>query len=113
MITFKDKQYRCPVEVTVEMISGKWKSLILWHLHDGAMRYKELERIVPGVSQKMLTQQLKEMEEDKLLIRTVFPEVPPRVEYELTELGHSVFPMLEMMHNWAINNLKIEPAKEA
>ncbi len=85
----------------------------LWHLHEGPIRYKELERIVPGVSQKMLTQQLKEMEEDSLLTRTVFPEVPPRVEYELTELGHSVFPMLEMMHNWAIENLKIESVEES
>nr|WP_321259118.1 helix-turn-helix domain-containing protein [uncultured Pseudodesulfovibrio sp.] len=113
MITFKNKQFRCPVEVTVGLISGKWKSLILWHLHDGSIRYKELERIVPGVSQKMLTQQLKEMEEDKLLTRTVFPEVPPRVEYGLTELGHSVFPILEMMHNWAMDNLRIEPTEES
>lgn len=89
----------------MDMISGKWKSLILWHLHEQPMRYKELERIVPGVSQKMLTQQLKEMEDDGLLVRTVFPEVPPRVEYELTELGHSVFPMLEIMHNWAVDRL--------
>ncbi len=108
MITFKGKQFHCPVEVTMGMISGKWKSLILWHLHAGVMRYKELERIVPGVSQKMLTQQLKEMEGDNLLIRTVYPEVPPRVEYELTELGHSVFPILEMMHIWAVEKLSYQ-----
>jgi len=106
MIKYKGKEFQCPVEVTMGMISGKWKSLILWHLHDGPIRYKQLERIVPGVSQKMLTQQLKEMEGDGLLIRTVFPEVPPRVEYALTELGHSVFPLLEMMHSWAVDKLE-------
>lgn len=112
MITCNGKEFRCPVEVTMGMISGKWKSLILWHLHEGPMRYKELERIVPGVSQKMLTQQLKEMENDNLLIRTVFPEVPPRVEYALTDLGDSVFPILEMMHDWAVANLPISNAHE-
>lgn len=107
MITYNGKTFRCPVEVTMDIISGKWKCLILWHLHDGPMRYTELIKIVPGVSQKMLTQQLKEMENDNLLIRTVYPVVPPKVEYELTALGHSVFPMLEMMHGWAISNLPI------
>lgn len=108
MISYNGKEYRCPVEITMGIISGKWKSLILWHLHEGPVRYKQLERIVPGVSQKMLTQQLKEMESDKLLKRTVYPEVPPRVEYELTELGHSVFPILESMHSWAIDKLGIQ-----
>lgn len=113
MIRYNDKEYRCPVEVAMAMVSGKWKCLILWHLHEGPVRYKELERIVPGVSQKMLTQQLKEMENDGLLLRTVFPEVPPRVEYELTELGHSVFPILESMHNWAVEKLAIESVYES
>jgi len=109
MFTYKGKEFRCPVEVTMGMISGKWKSLILWHLHEGPIRYKALERIVPGVSQKMLTQQLKEMEDDGFLVRTVYPEVPPRVEYELTDLGHSVYPILEQMQAWAISNLGCEP----
>ena len=78
---------------------------MLWHLHDGTKRYKELERIVPGVSQKMLTQQLKELEKDGLVSRTVYPEVPPRVEYRLTELGRSAFPILEIMHSWAVEQL--------
>jgi DNA-binding HxlR family transcriptional regulator len=105
MIQWNDKEYSCPVEVTMDILSGKWKSLMLWHLHDGTKRYKELERIVPGVSQKMLTQQLKELEKDGLLIRTVYPEIPPRVEYSLTELGQSAFPILEMMHSWGIGKL--------
>jgi len=87
--------------------SGKWKCLLLWHLNEGVKRYKELERIVPGVSQKMLTQQLKELEKDGLVIRTVYPEIPPRVEYKLTPLGESAFPILEMMHSWCINNFEL------
>jgi len=108
MIKWNDKEYLCPVEVAINVISGKWKSLILWHLHEGDKRYKELERIVPGVSQKMLTQQLKEIERDGLLIRTVYPEVPPRVEYALTPLGHSAFSILKIMHDWAIDELGCE-----
>ena len=78
---------------------------MLWHLNEGTKRYKELERIVPGVSQKMLTQQLKELEKDGLISRTAYPEVPPRVEYSLTELGQSGFPILQMMHSWAVKQL--------
>ena len=105
MIKWKKKQYHCPVEVSMDLLSGKWKWLMLWHLNDGTKRYTELERIVPGVSQKMLTQQLKELEKDGLISRTVYPEVPPRVEYSLTGLGSSAFPILEMMHSWAVKQL--------
>jgi len=108
MVLWKDKTYRCPVEVTIDIVGGKWKCLILWHLHEGTMRFKELERLVPGVSQKMLTQQLKEMEKDGLLTKKVYPEVPPRVEYSLTERGHSLFPILELMHKWALDELSLE-----
>lgn len=107
MIEWNKKQYHCPVEVSMDLLSGKWKCLMLWHLNDGTKRYKELERIVPGVSQKMLTQQLKELEKDGLISRTVYPEVPPRVEYRLTELGQSAFPILEMMHSWAADQLGV------
>ncbi|MFT5699039.1 MAG: DNA-binding HxlR family transcriptional regulator [Desulforhopalus sp.] len=105
MIRWNEKQYHCPVEVSMDLLSGKWKCLMLWHLNEGTKRYKELERIVPGVSQKMLTQQLKELEKDGLITRTVYPEVPPRVEYSLTDLGLSAFPILEMMHSWAVGKL--------
>ena len=108
MITWNDQEYRCPVEVTISMIGGKWKCLILWHLHDEKMRFKALERIVPGVSQKMLSQQLRELEADGLLSKTVYPEVPPRVEYELTERGHSLFPVLDLMHTWAMDQLDLK-----
>jgi len=78
---------------------------MLWHLHEGRKRYKELEKIVPGVSQKMLSQQLKELERDGLINKEVYAEVPPRVEYSLTDLGESAFPILEMMHDWGVENL--------
>ncbi len=94
----------------MDVLSGKWK--MLWHFHDGTKRYKELERIVPGVSQKMLTQQLKELERDGLLFRTVYPEVPPRVEYKLTDLGNSAYPILEMMQMWCVNHLGIVDQQE-
>jgi DNA-binding HxlR family transcriptional regulator len=105
MIKWNEKQYHRPVEVSMDLLSGKWKCLMLWHLNDGTKRYKELERIVSGVIQKMLTQQLKELEKDWLISRTVYPEVPPRVEYNLTGLGRSAFPILEMMHSWAVGQL--------
>ena len=76
MIEWNGREYRCPVEVAMDVLSGKWKCLMLWHFHEGTKRYKELGRIVPGVSQKMLTQQLKELERDGLLFRTVVSKSP-------------------------------------
>jgi len=112
MIKWNEKQYHCPVEVSMDLLSGKWKCLMLWHLNEGTKRYRELERIVPDVSQKMLTQQLKELERDGLVKRTVHPEVPPRVEYSLTELGRAAFPILKMMHIWAVERLGIDVPEE-
>ena len=105
MIEWNGRNFSCPVEVSMEILSGKWKCLMLWHLHEGRKRYKELEKIVPGVSQKMLSQQLKELERDGLINKEVYAEVPPRVEYSLTDLGESAFPILEMMHDWGVENL--------
>jgi len=112
MIEWNEKQYHCPVEVSMNLLSGKWKCLMLWHLNDGTKRYNELERVVPGVSQKMLTQQLKELEKDGLISRSVYPEIPPRVEYSLTELGESAFPILELMHSWAVEQLGLSDPEE-
>ena len=107
MIDWNGKAYHCPVEVAMDTLSGKWKCLMIWHLNDGTKRYSELRRIVPGVSQKMLSQQLRELEGDGLLTKTVYPEVPPRVEYSLTDLGKSAFPILDMMHSWSVNQLGV------
>ncbi len=90
----------CPVETTLTLISDKWKVLILRDLMPGSKRLGELKRSVGNVSQKVLTAQLREMEQSGLLTRTVYPEVPPRVEYTLTELGYSLKPILDAMWNW-------------
>ncbi len=90
----------CPVETTLLLIGSKWKVLILRDLIDGKKRFGELKRSVGSVSQKVLTAQLREMEADGLVKRTVFAEVPPRVEYELTALGLTLKPILESLWNW-------------
>ena len=90
----------CPVETTLTLISSKWKVLIVRDLLAGTKRFGELQRSVGNVSQKVLTAQLREMEEDGLVDRKVYPEVPPRVEYSLTELGRSLEPVLSAMWNW-------------
>ena len=90
----------CPVETTLTLIGDKWKVLILRDLMPGTKRFGELKRSIGSVSQKVLTAQLREMEASGLLTRTVYPEVPPRVEYTLTELGKSLKPILDAMWNW-------------
>jgi len=96
----------CPVVATLDMIGGKYKALILWHLVDGTRRFGELRRLVPQATQKMLTQQLRELEEDNLIVRTVYPVVPPKVEYQLSDLGRSIKPILEAMRLWGTEYLK-------
>lgn len=103
----ESSHYRCTVAVTLEIIGGKWKSLILWHLSFKTLRFSQLQRRLSTVTQKMLTQQLRELEADGLVHREVFAEVPPRVEYSLTELGKSVVPILEMMCQWGKDYLEI------
>lgn len=90
----------CPVETTLTLISDKWKVLILRDLMPGTKRFGELKKSIGAVSQKVLTAQLREMEASGLLTRTVYPEVPPRVEYTLTELGRSLKPVLDAMGRW-------------
>lgn len=92
--------YRCGVEVTLNLIGGKWKGLILWHLCQKTLRFSQLRRRIPGVTQKMLTQQLRELEKDELVHREIYAEVPPRVEYSLTEKGRTLEPLLKKMCRW-------------
>jgi len=88
------------------MIGGKYKALILWHLVDAPRRFGELRRLIPQATQKMLTQQLRELEKDNLLIRTVYPVVPPKVEYQLSDLGKSITPILDAMREWGTDYMK-------
>ena len=90
----------CPVSATIRLIGGKYKALLLWHLTGQTLRFNQLHRLVPEATPKMLTQQLRELEEDGLISRTVYPVVPPRVDYSLTALGESLFPILEAMYRW-------------
>ena len=90
----------CPVETTLTLISDKWKVLILRDLLTGAKRFGQLKKSLDGVSQKVLTAQLRQMEQNGLLTRTAYPEAPPRVEYALTELGYSLKPVLDAMADW-------------
>lgn len=90
----------CPVDVTLRLIGGKYKALILWHLISGTLRHGALSRLIPGATPKMLTQQLRELEGDQMIAREVYPVVPPKVEYSLTALGRSLQPILAAMYDW-------------
>jgi len=94
------------VDTTLKMIGGKYKALILWHLLDRTLRFGGLRRLIPQATPKMLTQQLRELEADGLVSRTVYPVVPPKVEYALTELGRSLRPILFTVYDWGADYLK-------
>ena len=95
-----ERVYKCGFEFTLDMISGRWKGLILWYLGFGTLRYNELRKILKPITQKMLTQSLRELESDGLIIRTVYPVVPPKVEYTLTEEGEKLIPLFKMLQEW-------------
>ena len=95
----------CPVEATLDLIGGKYKALILWHLAEGKLRFSELRKVI-SATPKMLTQQLRELEAQKLINREVFPVIPPKVEYSLTETGKSLMPILVAMRDWGANYLR-------
>ena len=91
----------CPVEATLDLMDGKWKGVILYHLKkDGVLRFNELGRRLTGITQRMLTKQLRALEDDGLVIRKVYAEVPPRVEYSLSEIGESLRPVIETLRAW-------------
>ena len=96
----------CPVVATLDMIGGKYKALILWHLSENTRRFGELRKLIPHATQKMLTQQLRELENDNLIIRKVYPVVPPKVEYSLSDLGRSLTPVLNAMRDWGADYMK-------
>jgi DNA-binding HxlR family transcriptional regulator len=96
----------CPIEAFIGIIGGKWKLCILYQLFQGTKRYGELKRLVPNATERMLTLQLRELEVSGIVKRTVYPEVPPKVEYSLTELGLSLEPVLQTMLNWSEKHLQ-------
>ena len=104
--TSEKPREHCPVEATLALIGGKYKTLILWNLTEGTLRFSELKKIVTAATPKMLTNQLRELEHDGLVSRKVYPVVPPKVEYSLTPLGRSIRPILESMYAWGADYLK-------
>ncbi|MDC9616269.1 helix-turn-helix domain-containing protein [Xenorhabdus khoisanae] len=117
----KNRHYRdipgCPVEVALDLIGGRWKGVVLYHLIESDyLRFNELHRRLPGISQRLLTKQLRDLEESGLVSRTVYAEVPPRVEYRLTEEGSTLRPVIEVLANWGEaritrHKMKISPQR--
>lgn len=102
--------YSCPVELALNTIMGKWKALILWQLRKGTKRYHELKRKLPNITDKMLAQQLKELEAAGMISRTVYPVVPPKVEYSLAAFGEEIQPILTLMQQWGTKFIVAEKA---
>lgn len=103
MIKFGNSEYYCHMELTLDIIGGKWKSLILWHIGEDIMRFCELKKSLPKITQKMLTQQLRELEKDGLVKRFIYTQVPPKVEYSLTDAGKTILPVLNVMSQWGFD----------
>jgi len=108
----KIKTYNCPVEASIDVIGGKWKTLILWWLHQGTYRFGELRRLIPAITEKMLIQQLRELEADGIVARRVYPTVPPKVEYSLTKYGCSLERALKAICDWGRAHMQRTGAKE-
>ncbi|HUK25477.1 MAG TPA: helix-turn-helix domain-containing protein [Terriglobales bacterium] len=94
------QEYYCPVKLTADIIGGKWKPLILFYLEGRTLRFGELQKLIPGLTKKMLTQHLRELERDGIIHRRVYAQVPPKVEYSLTKHGESLKPILKLMSAW-------------
>lgn len=94
------KEYHCAMDVTMDYIGGKWKTVVLWYLRKDKKRFSELRRLIPAITEKMLSLQLKDLENDGLVKRKIYPEVPPKVEYYLTDFGKTLIPMLEEIAKW-------------
>ncbi|WP_168120835.1 helix-turn-helix domain-containing protein [Paenibacillus sp. HB172176] len=93
-------QRECPIETVIHVLGGKWKPTIMWQLMDSTRRFSDLEKLIPNVSQKMLTQHLRDLEGEGVVERTIYPTVPPKVEYSLTEYGRTLIPVAEAMCAW-------------
>lgn len=96
----------CPMTLVQKLLSGKRKIMILWYLSNKVLRFNDIKKKLPDVTQKMLTQQLRSLEEDNLIFRNVYPVVPPKVEYGLTELGKKIIPILEIMHEFGVEYIE-------
>lgn len=109
IMIYREKEYKCGIDVALAVVGGKWKASILWHLAQETMRFSDLQRLFSDTTRKMLTQQLRELEADGLVHREVYPQVPPKVEYSLTGRGATVIPMLDLMCEWGRGYLQDLP----
>jgi DNA-binding HxlR family transcriptional regulator len=99
----RGKTYHCALDITMDYIGGKWKTVVLWYIMRGRNRFSELKKVIPDITEKMLSLQLKQLEKDGIITRHIFPEVPPRVEYELTPSGRSLNTLINEMAAWGRN----------
>ena len=114
MRNVKNQTFNCEKELTLAIIGGKWKMLILWHLgKQGTKRFGELKALIPGITQRMLVNQLRELESDSIVHREVYPVVPPKVEYSLTEYWESLIPILYSMYEWGKKYMEDSVSSEA
>lgn len=100
------ENYDCPVEATLDVIGGKWKGIILYHLMDNTLRYSDIKRLMPKVTPRTLTRQLRELERDGIIHRRVYPQVPPKVEYSVTELGKTLAPITQLLSHWGEQHIQ-------
>jgi len=105
MYLFNEKSYKCSLEAAMDVLGGKWRSLILWHLMKEKLRFSQVQKIVPGISKKVLSEHLRILEKNELVIRTVYPTVPPSVEYEISEHGKTLAHILDQLEQWGKDNL--------
>jgi DNA-binding HxlR family transcriptional regulator len=107
------QHFHCPITATLSVLGGKWTPLVLWELRDETLRFGELQRRIPGITKKMLSQRLQELEDDGVVHREAYAEVPPRVEYSLTEFGETLRPVLDAMCEWGTDYLDTETASSS
>jgi DNA-binding HxlR family transcriptional regulator len=100
VFVLEGKEYHCAMDITMDYIGGKWKTVVLWYLRKDRKRFSELRKLIPNITEKMLSLQLKDLEKDGIVGRKIYPEVPPRVEYFLTDFGKTLIPMLDEIAKW-------------
>lgn len=105
MYIFDEKKYKCSLEAAIDVLGGKWRSLILWHLLKEKLRFSQIQKIVPGISKKVLSEHLRVLEKNGFIIRTVYPTVPPSVEYEISQKGKTLANILDQLEEWGRVNL--------
>jgi DNA-binding HxlR family transcriptional regulator len=106
VVILNGKEFHCAMDITMNYVGGKWKTVVLWYLKNDRKRFSELRKLIPNITEKMLSLQLKDLEQDGIVTRKVYKEIPPRVEYYLTDFGKTLIPMLEEIALWGRNLAK-------